>query len=403
MKEISVMKKLLPIILLVLIFCGCTQQERVSPTPVDTEDVAGVDAERVVEQFVEYYNQGNATGVYSLHSRDVKLHHPLSDIERVFAVDDNNCLNVTEYNVTKKENKTVITANMSAIFGHKSGWLLLTFEIVDGDSPKIDNWVLDRIKRVQEYHGPRVLHFYPCSTAVLSLLTEYNNSNSEEIYGELSDSLKENYKLKDVREEVEFARKHNVSLAGVDTYSGATAECEDEVRVDMVLKFDGKMVNTSTNFSCECVHVENKIENSSFVVSTGHKPEIETWVFDELRKEICVMLTLNESADKELGSEGIQGFLDCYGGDGRYSCGFDVSSKEGDCWVTDLTGKDRYLSGQTVGGWKINVWDSISPPEDVALSDQRVKKMIEGKEYEVESVPKQGGHLADVYIHLRVK
>ncbi|MFO7967919.1 MAG: hypothetical protein R6U44_10020 [Archaeoglobaceae archaeon] len=292
------MKRLLLIILLVLIFCGCTQQEQGSPTPVDTGDVAGVDAERVVEQFVEYYNQGNASGVYSLHSRDVRLYHSLSDVENVFAVDGNNSLDVVDCNVTRRENKTFVTANMSAVFGHKSGWLLLTFEIVD-DSPRIDNWVLDRIKRVQEYHGPRVLHFYPCSTAVRVLLAGYNEGDAQEIYEELSDKLKDNYTLQDVREEVEFARNHNASLAEIETYSGVTAECEDDVEAKAVLKFDGKRVNVSMNFSCECVHVENKIENSSFIVSTGRKPEIEAWVFDELREEICVAVALNESADRE--------------------------------------------------------------------------------------------------------
>jgi len=79
--------------------------------------------------------------------------------------------------------------------------------------------------------------------------------------------------------------------------------------------------------------------------------------------------------------------------------------KEVTIFVGNLTPENQQLNGKMIDGWKVHVWKSLLPPEEVALQDPRVKERIEGKEYEVkEHTRKAGGDkeiLVDVYIRIK--
>ena len=90
-----------------------------------------------------------------------------------------------------------------------------------------------------------------------------------------------------------------------------------------------------------------------------------------------------------------------------WSYGWDPRTgyKDVDIFVDNLTPENQQLNGKTIDGWKVHVWKSLLPPEEVALQDPRVKERIEGKEYEVkEHTRKAGGDkeiLVDVYIRIK--
>ncbi|MCW7079345.1 MAG: hypothetical protein OCU22_09520 [Canidatus Methanoxibalbensis ujae] len=88
-----------------------------------------------------------------------------------------------------------------------------------------------------------------------------------------------------------------------------------------------------------------------------------------------------------------------YGWDPRTGC------KDIEIYVYNLTPENQQLHGRMIDGWKVYVYKSLLPPEEVALQDPRVKERIEGKEYEIkEHTRKAGGDkeiLVDVYIRIK--
>jgi len=116
----------------------------------------------------------------------------------------------------------------------------------------------------------------------------------------------------------------------------------------------------------------------------------------ELKKEeeklIAELERLKEKPEMEIG-----GWV--YGWDPR------TGYKDVEIYVYNLTPENQQLRGKMIDGWKVHVWKSLLPPEEVALQDPRVKERIEGKEYEVkEHTRKAGGDkeiLVDVYIRIK--
>jgi len=88
-------------------------------------------------------------------------------------------------------------------------------------------------------------------------------------------------------------------------------------------------------------------------------------------------------------------------------CGWDPRTgyKDVEIFVYNLTPENQQLHGKMIDGWKVYVWKSLLPPEEVALQDPRVKEKIEGKEYEVKEHTRRAGGdkeiLVDVYIRIK--
>ncbi len=286
--------KVVLIFICVLAFTGCSQQEEPTATPhaspIATQKKTPGDEEvkELINSFLEAYNTRNTEKIYGLLSVDVKSVYSLEDVEESFG---DFGLNIKEYN--RAGDRVVVNASVNKLSGWRregpNEWAIISFRISYNDSrPKIDSVSsLQRIERIGEFvnlYHPTPL---PMGGIYNGFTEAYNERNATEVYSYFSEEVKENHSLEDVRNEMEFAREHDIKLSF--NYSEFPLELlatgKRTMYMPTTMKFDGN----ETNCSIECAFygkyvTTEELENSSLSKALRHTTKIDSWIFDEVEK-----------------------------------------------------------------------------------------------------------------------
>lgn len=280
---------LLILVALGLLFMGCSGEE--TPTtpmnPTQTETPSdGV--KTLVISFLDACNNDNAEKIYSMLSDDVRKNYSLKDVRGLVNLTD---FNLNAVNYSRKGDEVMVNTTVSINnTGRKEyvGWATITFHITYNNSkPEIGSGnFLERIKSIYYFSWPSTPTPLPMSGIYNQFTKYYNDRNATEAYSLLSEDLKENHSLDDVREELEFARKHGIELSF--DFSAFPTELLGKGTKTMEMPTTMKSDEGKLNCSVKCVfqgkYNREKLDNSSLSKVVSHSTRIDNWVFEELKR-----------------------------------------------------------------------------------------------------------------------
>lgn len=264
---------LLGIVLVALCITGCSQQEE------DREE----EVKELVTSFIGAYNNGSAEKLYSMLSDGVKANYSVESTKELVDHTDDLQLNVTGFNL--RGDRVVVN---TSVHHHEEGWATIVFCITYNDSePKICNNPIHRIEEIDRFAGLQgVATPIPTGYVYHQFVEQYNLRIWTEIYSLLSDEVKANHSLGEVRDELEFGREHDIKLYFNESeFRGELLGTETKSKeMPTTMKSDKGKFNCSVKVVFKGKFIEEELDNSSLSWKSTHTTTIDSWVFKELNK-----------------------------------------------------------------------------------------------------------------------
>ncbi len=284
----------LAITVMVSALSGCVQEEKMlqTPTPANTKTPTPTfqnpTPERFIESFITNYNSRNATTIYGMLSERAKAIYSFEDLQEDINAAERLDIKVQEWKAIRKtgEDTVSMTVKMKIILKKESRNVTKNVTLLrENGRWKADSFFLQRLWMY--FTPPGQITPIPPSGILNEFIQSYNRRNAEAIYEMMSNRLKANHSLEDVRKEIEFAELKNITILGVDERELIMKDKNLSLLVaELKLAVNGSVSNLTINFSV--IYIPYELKKDDWVYARGLKGFIDSWVFDEIRQKIGV-------------------------------------------------------------------------------------------------------------------
>ena len=123
-------------------------------------------------------------------------------------------------------------------------------------------------------------------TVVMDFIEFYNGRNATKLYEMLSDRIKKNVSIEDVREELNFAETRNITLSPNEKLfakSGLMKNGTTIYTANITISYENGVKNATIEFR---ILYKRYITEKDDLTYIGFQPTIDAWIFEEIRRLI---------------------------------------------------------------------------------------------------------------------
>ena len=123
-------------------------------------------------------------------------------------------------------------------------------------------------------------------TVVMDFIEFYNERNATKLYEMLSDRIKKNVSIEDVREELNFAETRNITLSPNEKLFAKSGLMENGTTIytaNITISYENGVKNATIEFRILYTRYITEKDNLTYI---GFQPTIDAWIFEEIRRSI---------------------------------------------------------------------------------------------------------------------